>query len=159
MARMRQRKNQPRIVKPASNSKTKGRDFVSSTDRGVELEKPQSVFKNLAEFANLRCSHRTLFPGRREIIIEALFQVPLKQLNALLHADLFGTTTSRLMQVSDLDESPHSKAKNKFGMNKLSSPGQSDQRLLLRHTMDRAETCNDVGATNSDGFSARKQLT
>jgi hypothetical protein len=156
---MRQRKNQPRIVKPASNSKTSGRDFVSSTDRGVELEKPQSVFKNLAEFANLRCSHRTLFARRREIIIEALFQVPLKQLNALLHADLFGTTTSRLMQVSNLDESPHSKAKNKFGMKKLSSPRRTDLRLLLGHAMNSAETCNKVGATNPDGFSGRKQLT
>jgi len=156
---MRQRKTQPRIVTPTSNSTTSGRDFVSSTNPGVELEKPQSVFKNLAEFPNLRCSHRTLFARRREIIIEALFQVPFKQLDALLHADLFGTTASRLMQVSDLDESPHSSAKNKFRMKKLSSPRPSDQRLLLRDTMDGAETCNDVGATNSDGFSARKQLT
>ncbi len=156
---MRQRKNQPRIVKPTRNSKTSGRDFVSSTDRDVELEKPQSVFKNLTEFPNLRCSHRTLFARRGEIIIEALFQVPLKQLNALFHAHLFGTTTSRLMQVSNLDESPHSKAKNKLGMKKLSSPRRTDLRLLLGHAMNSAETCNKVGATNPDGFSRRKQLT
>ena len=156
---MRQRKNQPRIVKPASNSKTSGRDFVSSTDRGVELEKPQSVFKNLAEFANLRCSHRTLFARRREIIIEAFFQVPFKQLNALLHADLLGTTPSCLMQVSDLDEPPHSKAKNKFGMKILSSPRLADLRFLLGHAMNGAKTCNDICATNSDHFSGRKQLT
>lgn len=156
---MRQRKNQPRIVKPTRNSKTSGRGFVSSTDRGVELEKPQSVFKNLTEFANLRCSHRTLFTRRRKIIIEAFFQVPLKQLNALLHADLLGTTTSCLMQVSDLNEPPHSKAKNKFGTKILSSPRPSDLRLLLGYTMDGAKTCNDIAAGNPDGFSGRKQLT
>ena len=150
---MRQRKNQPKNAKPIRNSTTSGRDFVSSTDWGVELEKPQSVFKNFTEFPNLRCSHRTLFTRRREIVIEAFFQVPLKQLDALLHADLFGTTTSRLMQVSDLDESPHSNAKNKFGMKKLSRPQRSNLRFLLRHAMNGAETCNHVGAANPDGFS------
>ena len=125
----------------------------------MELEKPQRVLKNFTEFSNLRCSHRTLFARRGEIIIEAFFQIPLKQLDALLHADLFGTTTSRLMQVSDLNESPHSKAKNKFGRKKLSSPRPLDLGLLLRHAMDGAETCNDIGAANPNDFTGRKQLT
>ena len=125
----------------------------------MELEKSQSVFKNLTEFSNLRCSHRALFTRRREIIIEAFFQIPLKQLYALLHADLFGPPTSCLMQVSDLDEPPHSKAKNKLGMKRLSRPRRCDLRLLLRHAVDGAETCNDIGAANSDNLSGRKQLT
>src|SRR5688500_7940650 len=62
------------------------------------------------------------------------------------------------MQVSDFDKPAHSRVNNKFGVKKLSSPGRSDLRFLVRHAMDRAQTCNHVGATNADRLACRKQL-
>jgi len=75
-----------------------------------QLEEPYSVFEDFTELTNLRCAHRALFTRSGEIVIDALFQIPLQQFHTLFHAHLFRTAPARLMQFVELDKSTHNTA-------------------------------------------------
>ena len=62
-----------------------------------ELEQSQRVLENLAELADLRCTHGSFFSGRGEIIIDAFFQIPFQKLDASMHADFFRLAPPRLV--------------------------------------------------------------
>ncbi len=73
----------------------------------MNLEKPQGIFEDFAQFSDLRCANRALFPGRAEVVIKAFFQVPFEQLDALFHTDPLGSAPPRLMKIFKLYESTH----------------------------------------------------
>jgi hypothetical protein len=43
----------------------------------VELQKPQGVFQDLAEFSHLGCPHRSFFERRGKVAVDASLQIPL----------------------------------------------------------------------------------
>jgi len=71
------------------------------------LEESQCVLKYFAELANLSRPNGSFFARRGEIIVEAFLQVPLKQLYALLHADLLGAAPPRLVDRLKLNDLTH----------------------------------------------------
>ena len=74
---------------------------------GLELQKSQCVLEYFAELANLSRAHGSLFARRGEVVVEAFLQVPFKQLHTLLHADLLGAATARLMNRLKLNDLTH----------------------------------------------------
>ena len=86
------------------------RKVDSSTMNRRQSEEPYSVLEDFTEFTNLRRAHGAFFPGCREIVIDALFQIPLQQFHTLFHAHLFRTAPARLMKFVELDKSTHNTA-------------------------------------------------
>ena len=72
-----------------------------------ELKEPQGVFEDFTQFSDLRRADRALFTRRTEVVVKAFLQVPLEQLDALLHADPLGSAPPRLMKIFKLYQSTH----------------------------------------------------
>ena len=87
---------EPAKEKPAEKSQTTNNEEKNQQKSGqfhnetvAQSEEPYSVFQDFTELTNLRRAHGAFFARCGEIIIDALFEIPLQQLHALLHAHFF----------------------------------------------------------------------
>ena len=91
IAPIRLARNHPRSTSVGRKMPARICGLKNLTIFGSRLDQPDGVLENLAELTNLSRPHRPLFRRRGKIIVETFFQIPLQELHALFHADLFGT--------------------------------------------------------------------
>ena len=77
------------------------------------LEQSQRILEDFAELADLGCAHGSFFAWRGEVIIDALFQIPLQKLDALMHADFFRLAPAGLMQLLELNDLTHTSGQDR----------------------------------------------
>ena len=71
------------------------------------LKKSQGVFQDLAQLADLGCPHRLLLGRRRQILVQASFEIPFEQLHALFHADFLRAPAPGLVHLFEMNHLSH----------------------------------------------------